>query len=57
MLRDLLQTQVAVQSYSRDFSLINDEELGEIRRKWLSERQDWSDSLPKIYEEVFHRVS
>jgi len=55
MLKDLLQTQVAVQSYDRDFMLINDEELREIRRIWLTERQDWSDSLPKIYEEVFHR--
>lgn len=56
MLRDLLQTQVAVQSYDPEFTLINDEELREIRRIWLTERQDWSDSLPKIYEEVFHRV-
>ena len=46
MLKDLLQTQVAVQSYDRDFMLINDEELREIRRIWLTERQDWSDSLP-----------
>jgi len=32
--------------------LIREEELREIRRLWREERADWSDSVPKIYNEV-----
>jgi DNA sulfur modification protein DndC len=31
--------------------LINERELLEIRRIWRNERQDWTDSLPRIFEE------
>ncbi|MFQ5500412.1 MAG: DNA phosphorothioation system sulfurtransferase DndC, partial [Candidatus Zixiibacteriota bacterium] len=52
MLRRLLETQAKVQKYDPDFELISEEELREIRRLWLTERQDWEDSLPEIYTEV-----
>jgi DNA sulfur modification protein DndC len=52
MVRRLLQTEVDIQQEQPDFSLISLEELREIRRIWLSERQDWEDSLPRIYKEV-----
>jgi len=32
--------------------LIGEEELREIRRLWIMERQDWSDSLPSVYQTV-----
>jgi DNA sulfur modification protein DndC len=56
MLRRLLETQVKVQEYDPDFILIGEDELKEIRRLWLTERQDWEDSLPQIYTEVTGRV-
>ncbi|MFQ5398680.1 MAG: DNA phosphorothioation system sulfurtransferase DndC [Anaerolineae bacterium] len=52
MLRKLLETQVEVQRENPDSSLISLEELREIRRIWLAERQDWEDSLPGIYTAV-----
>lgn len=52
MLRRLLETQEEVQEYDPDFELINMAELKEIRRIWISERQDWEDSLPEIYEGI-----
>lgn len=52
MLRRLLQTQVQVQRYDPEYELIGLVELNEIRRIWISERQDWTDSLPVIYTEV-----
>lgn len=51
MLRKLLTAQEEIQKESTDFSLISMEELHEIRRLWLTERQDWEDSLPIIYAE------
>lgn len=35
----------------QEVGLINEPELLEIRRIWRNERHDWSDSLPKIFEE------
>ena len=55
MLRRLLDTQRAVQEHDPDFSLVSEEELREIRRLWLTERQDWEDSLPHIYSEATGR--
>lgn len=55
MLRDLLQTEQAIQAHDPGFQLIGADELREIRRLWITERQDWSDSLPAIYAEVTGR--
>lgn len=55
MLRKLLGAQDELQRENPDFSLISLEELQEIRRLWLTERQDWEDSLPSIYEQATGR--
>lgn len=55
MLRKLLSAQEELQRENPDFSLISLEELREVRRLWLTERQDWEDSLPNIYEEATGR--
>lgn len=52
MLRRLLETQLEVREYDPNFVLIGEGELKEIRRLWLTERQDWEDALPHIYTEV-----
>ena len=52
MLRRLLETQAEIQEHDLDFVLIGEDELREIRRLWLTERQDWEDSLPGIHTEV-----
>lgn len=51
MVRRLLEVQQAIQAEKPDFQLISLGELREIRRIWLTERQDWEDSLPQIFEE------
>ncbi|MBK8935102.1 MAG: hypothetical protein IPM76_22860 [Chloroflexi bacterium] len=48
----MLKTQVELQREKPDLSLISLEEIREIRRIWLLERQDWEDSLPSIYSDV-----
>ena len=50
ILRKLLQTQAEVQKHDPDFDLISEGELREIRRLWITERNDWDDSLPGIVE-------
>ena len=52
MLRKLLLTQAELQREKPEMSLISLDELREIRRIWLLERQDWHDSLPQIYESI-----
>lgn len=54
LLRKLLEIQKQIRSEGPDPSapLISEEELHEIRRIWRTERQDWEDSVPKIYREV-----
>lgn len=52
MLRKLFETQQEMQEEKPEFQLISLNELREIRRLWLLERQDWQDSLPTIYTEV-----
>ncbi len=52
MLRRLLETQIKMQKYDPAYALISSNELREIRRLWLTERGDWTDSLPAIHEEV-----
>ncbi|MEZ4861663.1 MAG: DNA phosphorothioation system sulfurtransferase DndC [Caldilineaceae bacterium] len=56
MLRRLLEAQKEIQAHDPDFRLISLDELREIRRIWLMERQDWSDSLPAIYQAVTGQV-
>lgn len=51
MLHKLLQTQTELQAVNPDMTLISVDELREIRRIWLTERQDWADSLPQIVAE------
>ena len=36
----------------KNLELIGREELHEIRRIWRTERGDWDDTLPKIYQQV-----
>jgi len=38
-----------------DFELISTDELIAIRALWRSERHDWEDSVPRIYESVFNK--
>lgn len=52
MLRRLLIAQKEIQEHDAEFRLISVDELREIRRIWLMERQDWADSLPGIYHAV-----
>lgn len=55
MVRRLLETEVELQHKKSEMNLIGLDELREIRRIWLMERQDWEDSLPRIYKEVTGR--
>ncbi|MBV8388976.1 MAG: DNA phosphorothioation system sulfurtransferase DndC [Mucilaginibacter sp.] len=52
MLRRLLTTEKDVKRYDPDFELISQAELAEIRRIWISERQDWNDELPELYHSI-----
>jgi DNA sulfur modification protein DndC len=52
MLRRLLETEKTIQHYDPGFQLISQDELREIRRLWITERQDWGDSLPALYHAV-----
>ncbi len=55
LLRKLLETQKKVNAEIPDdeeMDLIQEEELREIRRLWRTERSDWRDSVPNIYEDV-----
>jgi DNA sulfur modification protein DndC len=56
MLKRLLETQSRVQAFDPELELISERELREIRRLWLTERQDWEDSLPGIFSEVTGRT-
>ncbi len=56
MVRRLLKAQREVQSHDAEFMLISTDELRAIRRLWLTERQDWEDSLPAIYTEMTGRT-
>lgn len=53
MLERLLETEQTIQEeFDPEFQLISLAELREIRRLWITERQDWDDSLPGIYSDV-----
>jgi len=56
MLRRLLETQTEIQRSDPNFELVSERELREIRRLWLTERQDWEDGLPRIVEEATGRT-
>jgi DNA sulfur modification protein DndC len=53
-LRKLLEIETKIRSTGPDKAarLISPDELHEIRRLWRTERQDWEDSVPRIYREV-----
>jgi DNA sulfur modification protein DndC len=55
MLKKVLQAQKTIQKNKPDtqIELISKDELFEIRRIWRIERQDWEDSVPKIFYEVY----
>ena len=55
ILTRLLETEQAVQQYDPDYELISMAELSEIRRIWISERQDWADELPELYYKITGR--
>ncbi len=54
VLKKLLIAQLDVRRNGPDpnIELISHDELHEIRRLWRTEKGDWEDSLPKIYQEV-----
>ena len=54
LLRKLLETQQQVRQEGpeSDIELITPAELEEIRKIWRTERQDWEDSVPQIYQQI-----
>ena len=58
LLRKLLETQQLVRQEGPepDIDLITPAELLEIRKIWRTERQDWEDSVPQIYQEIVGEV-
>lgn len=54
MLEKVLRAQKSIRRDGPDknVTLIDDDELLEIRRIWRTERQDWDDSVPKIFRDV-----
>jgi DNA sulfur modification protein DndC len=55
LLKQLLKAQIMVRQNgpNPNLTLITDEELIEIRRIWRTERQDWEDSITKIFKDVY----
>jgi DNA sulfur modification protein DndC len=51
LLHRILTTQRDLPREAEGFELITEAELLEIRRIWRSDRHDWEDTLPRIYEE------
>jgi len=54
-LKELLTIQKQLEDAGRDFALIREDELHHIRSEWLHDpnEPDWSDSLPRIYRDVY----
>jgi DNA sulfur modification protein DndC len=52
MMRRLLETEQLVKLHDPEFELISMAEVAEIRRIWISERQDWEDELPELYRSI-----
>ena len=57
ILSDVLEAQKRINENEKapdaDSTLITKEELHEIRRLWKTERGDWDDSVPKIFNGIF----
>ncbi len=55
MLEQVLRIQKGIREQEFDpcLTLISSEELFEIRRIWRTERQDWEDSVPKVFRRVY----
>ena len=54
ILLELLRIQKEIQKEHPNFEAITIEELKRIRILWKTEKCDFEDSLPKIYEEVYN---
>ncbi|WP_412476175.1 DNA phosphorothioation system sulfurtransferase DndC [Flavobacterium sp. TBRC 19031] len=52
MFKRLLETERLVKKHDPKYELISLAEIAEIRRIWISERQDWNDELPDIYQNI-----
>ncbi len=54
LLKKLLKAQKEIENKypEQDFKLITHDELLEIRKLWISERNDWEDTLPKLYKDI-----
>lgn len=54
-LRLLLETEKGIREGNREIELVGRDELQQIRQQWLRDpnEPDWTDSLPKIYAEVY----
>lgn len=57
LLMKLLEAQKRIEKEdpNTDFQIILPEELYEIRRLWTTERGDWEDSIPRLYQDVMGR--
>lgn len=56
-LKELLEMDVQLNQKGHDIKLITEPELHEIRQQWLRDpnEPDWTDSLPKMYREIYGR--
>ena len=54
-LKEILETQKAMNDAGHEIKLIHEEELHAIRQEWLRDpnEPDWADSLPRIYHDVY----
>ena len=55
MFSRLLKAQKAILEYNTEYELISLDEIQEIRRIWITERQDWEDSLPDIFDQIMDK--
>ncbi len=56
-LKELLTLDKQFQDQGHHFTLISEPELHQIRKEWINDpnEPDWTDSLPRIYREVYDR--
>jgi len=55
MLARLLKAQREILDYNTEYELISLDEIKEIRKIWITERQDWQDSLPDIFNSIMDK--
>lgn len=55
MLSRLLKAQREILEYNTEYELISLDEIKEIRKIWITERQDWEDSLPGIFDSIMDK--